>query len=106
MRKRVFIYLTCGLAAALLLTACAGVAAGQLDLPVVGQPLFGPSVEVLSAPDVAVVPVAREMQMTADKLAQADAALLAAPLASTVSQVAAQAGLLTDAEEFGCSPGH
>lgn len=106
MNKRLAYCLTFGLGAVLFLTACAGVISGQVDMPMSGNPLFGPPVDVLSVPEMAVIPAAREMALTTVKM-EPEAALPAVmPSARALSAVQAEAGMMLDAQEFGCGPGH
>lgn len=52
-KKRLTIYFTFGIVAGLFLTACAGVATGNIKLPGVGQvSSFGPNVQVAPAPAI------------------------------------------------------
>ena len=49
LKNRIHFYLVLGIVVGLFLTACAGVVAGKIDLPVAGGP-FSPVVDVFEAP--------------------------------------------------------
>jgi hypothetical protein len=95
MKMRALLYLTVGLISVLLLTACAGVAAGQLTLPLG----IGPSVDGIVAPVEPAGAALVEQQMP-----QAEAKLM--PRAQVASQVQSAADLLMDGDAFSCGPKH
>ncbi len=49
-RRKLALYLVLGLLVGLLLTACAGVAAGQNGVTLGGPSIFGPSIDTLALP--------------------------------------------------------
>ncbi len=51
MKKSRTVYLVLGVVVGLLLTACAGVASGKIDLPNTNTFTFGPSIQVVQLPE-------------------------------------------------------